>query len=164
MKKFLLCSLVLMGLSSFAGDFVGPNYEINSHAGFAAELLPPLVGANVGVELIPNWEKKLNDKWSVKIGPVVGVHGSVGVPYIVLIPVYRVSTEVGFSYTFDMKLDDKNNKFYIGQIVSGGVQFPILVTGSSRIRMGVRYNDNTHVGGYIGLGNGIIGVEVGHTF
>lgn len=202
MKNLKVLLILIFSLVSYSNNLVGPKHKLNTSLGYEYIKSSKMekdssTGSNVKVnskfsiivfqaEYVPNRNKKLDEKWDINIGPVIGAtlktylgtqerieNSSTIIKEKEYLEAFG---HLGFSYSFDYKINKKSIYLYIGQ--SLGIQLGAKIDldrfsanpykfsyfGFIRTQMGIKLANNYHLGAYLGYGQGIIGLETGYTW
>ncbi|CAM3151941.1 hypothetical protein [Streptobacillus ratti] len=178
MKK-ILSILLLVGLTSFSAKVTGPRYKVDGAFSAVPLLLPERgsfvkidVGISTSVSFLPEWKAQINKDFDITFGPkfIANLTTTIKHDKTEVFPNASLGVEASFNY----KLRE-NLKIYTALETGLGVGPNIEITNKDKtveakpaiivkLAGGAKINDRYSIGGYIGYGKGLIGVEVGYTF
>lgn len=153
-------------------EIVGPKAEVEASLGINFLTLEGSVAVK------PNWNKKLSSNTSVDFGPKITL-----TQMVTFIPAFNYkpdfspvgATKLNFGFNSEFNfLENKPERMYIGLEAGIGVivayvndgekiNFKTNLDGIGKLSAGAKIK-NHKIGGYLGYGKGILGVEYGYTF
>lgn len=165
MKKLLLALIVLGSLSS--AKITGPEHVVTGNLG--AEVL----GATAAISYMPEWKVQINNDFDITFGPQISLITSSGVVTTGTTYV-NLALNLSLESDFNFKVSDKT-KVYVGLEAGAGVGPFIMIyennagvaalpIGVGKLSVGAKFNSGLKVGGYLGYGKGVAGLEVGYKF
>lgn len=165
MKRIIIVLSTLIALVSFSNIRTGrPNIKISASVGVSPTISN--IGGVLSIGAQPEWTATLSKEWEIGFGPVLDVNTILSDTY----DGHKLDPKfgAGLAFRFDAKKRLSNNhKVYIG--AETGVKFfnDFYTTsfGSEpvfAINTGVEYKNGFYVGGFVGYGKGVLGLELGY--